>query len=83
MSIKRTSTASLQAFDDLLARIKKRLCEKGPATSDVLALELGAPKVNVTFALEVLSEGKERCVERLSGKEWSLTRAYMKHIFGE
>jgi hypothetical protein len=53
--MKRSQAASLQAFDDLLARIKERLCENGPATSEILALELGAPKVNVTFALEVLS----------------------------
>jgi hypothetical protein len=80
--MKKPPAASLDAFDDLLARIKKRLCENGPATSEILALELGAPQVNVTFALEVLSEGKERCVERLPGKEWTLTRAYMKRKSG-
>jgi hypothetical protein len=49
----------------------------------MLTLELDVPQVNVTFALEVLSEGKEKCVERLAGKEWTLTRAYMKQKLGQ
>lgn len=81
--MRRSSGASLQSFDDVLARIKKRLREKGPATSELLTAELGVPQINVTFALEVLSEGTEKCVERLAGKEWTLTRAYMKQKSGE
>jgi hypothetical protein len=79
----RSSGASLHAFDDLLDRIKKRLHEKGPASTEMLTLELDVPQVNVTFALEVLSEGREKCVERLAGKEWTLTRAYMKQKLGQ
>jgi hypothetical protein len=71
--MKASSTASFRAFDELLARIKKRLHEKGPASSEVLASELGAPRVNVTFGLEVLSEGKEKSVERCSGDMWTLS----------
>jgi hypothetical protein len=71
------STASFHAFDDLLARIKTRLLEKGPASAEILASELGAPRVNVTFGLEVLSEGKEQCVERANGM-WDLTSEYRK-----
>jgi hypothetical protein len=58
-SSKAFSTASFRAFDELLARIKTRLRDKGPASSETLAAELGAPRVNVTFALEVLCEGKK------------------------
>ena len=67
-----------QAFDDLLNKIKTRLEERGPATAEALAGELGAPLVNVTFALEVLSEGKEKCVERFGKDMWDLTSEYRK-----
>ena len=76
--MKVSSTASFRAFDELLARIKRRLHEKGPASSEALASELGAPRVNVTFGLEVLSEGKEKSVERCSGGMWTLTAEYRR-----
>jgi hypothetical protein len=75
--VKRPSTGTLHAFDELLLQIKKRLQDKGPASAETLELELQAPRVNVTFALEVLFEGKDKCVERIHRTQWTLTRAYM------
>jgi hypothetical protein len=68
----------LHAFDDLVLQVKTRLLEKGPATLETLALELGAPPVNVIFALEMLSEGKEKCVQRVPCNMWAATSEYQK-----
>lgn len=76
--MKRSSTVSLQAFDELVARIKARLRDGGAATCETLATELGAPRVNVIFALEVLCEGREKCIVRLQGNEWALITGYPK-----
>ena len=67
-----------ETFDQLLTEIKTRLAEKGPASAETLAAELDAPRVNVTFALEVLSEGKEKAVKRISADKWDLTWEYRR-----
>ena len=79
--MKPPSTASFQAFDELVERVKTRLRDRGPATCETLATELGAPRVNVLFALEVLCEGKEKCIVRLQRNEWALITESRKQTF--
>lgn len=68
----------VQAFDQLLTQIKARLEEKGPASVETLSSELDSPLINVTFALVMLSEGKEKAVKRVSADLWDLTWEYRR-----
>lgn len=68
----------VQAFDQLLTQIKARLEEKGPASVETLSSELDSPQINVTFALVMLSEGKEKAVKRVSADLWDLTWEYRR-----
>lgn len=60
-------------FDQLKQQIAKRLSEKGPAISEAIAHELGAPHRNVRFALEQWQSERKESVKALPFGFWDVT----------
>ena len=59
-------------FELLKRQISTRLHKKGPATSETIALELGAPHQKVRFALEELRHEGKRLVTLLPFGLWDV-----------